>query len=148
MILRPQEEGVDKCIEIWVQKLFWGFISCALWCWIFLKLCLKCIVVQGMMKESYDFSCDNNCWTPRGRVWEADTTSQDKNFTEIWVLKLNLFKKRKFGSCELFWNYFIDIKIQLIFLSFPVKLPDFYFILFYLLFFFFGGGGGCSFNFC
>ena len=46
------------------------------------------ITVQGMMNESYVI-CS---WTPRGRVWEGDTASQDKNFTESWVLKL--FKKK------------------------------------------------------
>ena len=67
---------MDNLFEILALNYFWGHLC--------LEMCM--IVIQGIMKESCSL-----CDIILGHQGVGGgTASQDKNFSEIWVLKLRV----------------------------------------------------------
>ena len=80
-----------------LNSYFWGHLQMMLNFSEIVPIEMCMIAIQGIMKESCSL-CDNIFLDIR--VWEGgyrlpgcgrgDTASQDKNFSEIWVLKLRV----------------------------------------------------------
>ena len=87
-ILGPQREGIDNLFEIRALNYFWGHLQMFYFSEIVPRNVHSCMRFKGSWRRvvAYDLVIT----LLDIMVWEGDTASQDKNFSEIWVLKLRI----------------------------------------------------------